>query len=790
MPRVPTRDNLEVLPAGARIRGASAPVADLATPRTVPMATPRGDLKTTVLTPEISPGLRSGVTPEVAATGLASGQAAARAVGRFAEGLGEAGGALGRIAQSVQDQTNRRVVDDLETQVKQDVLALTYGDGKDGRPTGFVNVKGANVLAPYREDKRPMADAYLEDFDKRVAERSKMLTNPAQRMAFDERISALRTSFAGSMAQHSARQYDEWNKAVLTAKVETNQEIIRRQYADPEARNSAVQAITDAISEQALANGLPADAAALEVGKAVSAAHSSAVLSAMEDGNYGFADAYLNEMFKRGQIVADDALRLRAQLDSHVDDAIATQAVNQLWSGHVAPQQQEADNPLNLDRLVQITMNAGEGTHGRERDASGALITSPKGAQGSMQVMPYTSADPGYGVKPARDDSDAERARVGRDYYKAMLREYGGDPAKAWAAYNAGPGRLNAALERSRKEGGPWVSYLPKETRDYVDRCMKALGGNYGMTGGAARQRPVTLTEGLEALRSNPTLAARPERLAKAETQFTRLFNAQEHDRNQREQDTLGRAYSWLSEGKALKDFPGGIPPEMGDKLPGLLQFEKAMASGETRATDENLYADLISNPAKLVATDLRPLLPRFTPNDYEHLVEKKLAYQAQMNKGDDSAHAQVQSDMELLKGRLAELGVDTSPNLNATNARDKARAQGDQAKINAATRLFQTRLDAFEKNTGRKATPKERQELVDGLFAPVPHRVGSTWDGKPVIENRPLAFVGLDPEAQVEIPAADRARMVQAYRQQFGRDPTDSALRRLYLAGKLSTMR
>lgn len=68
---------------------------------------------------------------------------------------------------------------------------------------------------------------------------------------------------------------------------------------------------------------------------------------------------------------------------------------------------------------------------------------SPKGAVGVMQTMPATLRDPGFGVTPAKDDSDAERFRVGKDYLSAMIRRYPGRPDLALAAYNAGPGRAD-----------------------------------------------------------------------------------------------------------------------------------------------------------------------------------------------------------------------------------------------------------------------------------------------------------------------------------------------------------
>ncbi len=109
---------------------------------------------------------------------------------------------------------------------------------------------------------------------------------------------------------------------------------------------------------------------------------------------------------------------------------------------------------------------------GRRYGKDGALLTSPKGAQGEMQVMPKTATDPGFGVLPARDGSPDELARVGRDYLSAMEQRYGGDQAKAMAAYNAGPGAVDAAL----KAGDGWLAKLPAETQTYVANGLRKLG--------------------------------------------------------------------------------------------------------------------------------------------------------------------------------------------------------------------------------------------------------------------------------------------------------------------------
>lgn len=111
---------------------------------------------------------------------------------------------------------------------------------------------------------------------------------------------------------------------------------------------------------------------------------------------------------------------------------------------------------------------------GRRYGANGRLLRSPAGALGEMQVMPATARDPGFGLRPADPNSPDDMARLGKEYRRAMQKRYGGDPAKMWGAYNAGPGAVDKLIAR---HGPNWLQYAPGETQTYVQRTLRQLRG-------------------------------------------------------------------------------------------------------------------------------------------------------------------------------------------------------------------------------------------------------------------------------------------------------------------------
>lgn len=151
--------------------------------------------------------------------------------------------------------------------------------------------------------------------------------------------------------------------------------------------------------------------------------------------------------------------------------------LNKLWdklSPSKEPPQYSRDTgvkPLSggIDELFKRVISAESG--GKHYDEKGGLLTSPAGAQGITQLMPDTARNPGFGIQGVQNASESEYKRVGREYLGALMSRYNGDKEKALAAYNAGLGWVDKAIE---KGGRNWKDYLPKkeETLPYLKKIL------------------------------------------------------------------------------------------------------------------------------------------------------------------------------------------------------------------------------------------------------------------------------------------------------------------------------
>ena len=113
---------------------------------------------------------------------------------------------------------------------------------------------------------------------------------------------------------------------------------------------------------------------------------------------------------------------------------------------------------------------------------------SSKGAIGAFQFMPATAKQ--YGVNPSDPVSSANGAAR---YFHDLDMKYGGDITKALAAYNWGPGNVDAVLA-DKSKSKDWFLYTPLETQNYVIKTGATIqindntGGSVVLAGSALNQ--------------------------------------------------------------------------------------------------------------------------------------------------------------------------------------------------------------------------------------------------------------------------------------------------------------
>ena len=108
---------------------------------------------------------------------------------------------------------------------------------------------------------------------------------------------------------------------------------------------------------------------------------------------------------------------------------------------------------------------------------------SPAGAKGLFQLMPVTARSLGLSTLLPDERANVEKsARAAARYLQALRAKFGEWPL-AFAAYNAGEGRVRRMLAaRSGHNFGDISAALPSETRMYVPKVCATIAVRTGMT--------------------------------------------------------------------------------------------------------------------------------------------------------------------------------------------------------------------------------------------------------------------------------------------------------------------
>ncbi|MBF8177804.1 transglycosylase SLT domain-containing protein [Herminiimonas contaminans] len=664
------------------------------------------------------------VVQQTAAPAAAFGGQIADAVGRSVD-----------IYKAAQDDADNLRVQDAYNQLREKQLDLTLSP-----ESGFANVKGRDVMKP-RDNGMSMSDDYLQRFGTVGSEIESGLVNERQKAKFRQRLIDSQLEFKAGLQRHENQQISEYGKTVTNATVTLESEAAFQNWQNPDLVNKSIATVTDSLRAQGMREGLPADAITAAVQDKVSKIHSGVLALSIQEGNLRYAEDYLKK--NSASMEANDILKYKGAITKEIktNDALLTA---EKIIGENVPKMA----PTDFDRLVGLV--AGQESGNRERDSKGNLITSPKGAQGKMQVMPGTNLDPGYGVTPAKDGSDAERTRVGKDYLKAMLKEYGGDLNKALAAYNAGPGALDAAIKKADKsvalnKNDPavpvrsWMDFMPKETQKYVP----AIASQYSAGTGVPK---VTLVE-----LQNQTRAAMagkdPAYIKLAVDAVTQRYDATRKSEKDAADDLVGQAYKLLDQNGGNYN---GLPADMraalpGDKIDNLQAYANTRAKGQAVATDWGVYYDLRRDDDLLKSVNLYALKGKLGDAEFKQLVTE----QENIRTGKSESTTATRSATQILNSYLTQAGIDPTPKPSTS-------ADSDAARVGRAMRAQQDAISQAESVKGGKLTAAEVEKVTAGIFTNV--TIKGTWFGT----NSTPKF-NVKSTDTIVVPDADRAQIVAA---------------------------
>lgn len=619
---------------------------------------------------------------------------------RMGQQLAAAGGAiadasahLNAIQLDAQRRANEARVNDALNAVKEKALDLTYGP-----QDGFTNIKGGDALN--RPDGKSLFDEYGTKLDESVSSVAQGL-NPEQQRMFSQGVAQIRQSYDGALMQHFNQEARTFELSTNGSVIETAQREIALAAGDPNVVGSASERIKMAsISSMKLIGKSDAEGND-QARKFISEAHTMSIAGMLDRNETATATQYLTE--HRSDMEADDIIRIEAKLEDANRITGVTSFVGDMLSS-TGP----AGASTDFDKLTTAVLGAeGGGTLANPK-------TSPKGAKGPMQVMDGTNLDPGYGVTPAKDNSQAERARVGRDYLAAMVKHYG--TRTGVAAYNAGPGAVDAALKKA--DGGDPLPFLPRETQKYTDRIMAQIGG--ADTG----EPRMSLSAGLAMIRNR--FADDPRAMSEAERQFTSGYSAMLADKNRNEQDAVDGTM------RSIYNNGGQLTPALAAKVPAkyldsLQSFAHQVA--EARANPANsgestlVWAGAkegIANGSITSQDQLLRLSPKLTTSDYRDLVGDLAAISAGDAKRTDS-YKTLGDTLKFIHGEMASAGLDFSP-----DSKDKDAA----AKYAQFTGQLFKQISAIEGIRGKPLEPAEARQVALKLLAEVPQTGG--WFSSP----------------------------------------------------------
>lgn len=602
----------------------------------------------------------------------ASGHVAAYRTGMAESALGQLGAEVFDLANKETDRLNSIQAEDALNKLAEKKLELTYG------ANGFANVRGGQVLSG------KITEAFPQQFQSAADEIANGLTNDAQRKLFKAHFAKQLLGFKGDVLRHSINEADKFDDQTMQGTFSVATETAAARWDDPVAIVGAKSNIEDAIDARVASGKLAPDAAqALRLDK-LSKMNTAVVMRALQSNRLDYADQYLKEHGQDFDVA--DLVKTSGLVTTAKKSQLAIGVAGEVMQAALPKLQ-----PSDMDRLVEISkmvpVTKSSESSNRQFDSNGKpLIGWVKKADGSqveggIGIMQVTLKTGPEAAKLAGLPWDENRLRNDEKYNEALgtaylgkqLQTFGGDIAKAWAAYNAGEGNaekgtgVRGAIKNAEKsaklaEGDPsikpmgWLDFMPKETREYVAKNLKAYDGHVAVS--------VPTLLDLKGQVADRLKGESPDVIAAAQSKVEANYNDWQQDRRQQEDQLLTQVMNQVDAGhiRSLADLNPTLLQSLGDKRVSARSYiesagrrgDKALEASPVATTAYyEMYTDPVLLKSKSVS-DIMSLAPELGQARTSHLLQKRAEY---LNRPEKEQAATVDSDQ--FKALAAKFGFD-----------------------------------------------------------------------------------------------------------------------------------
>ena len=460
---------------------------------------------------------------------------------------------------------------------------------------------------------------------------------------------------------------------------------------DPVLATQSLGDIRLNIAELQKLNGWSAEEAQEKYNAYLSTGFSSAIADLAENDDLEKAET----LFEHGKphLSVSDIIRTRRILETKKGEVLGLSVGNQIYDQFVSEYPQD-----DLSALKKLVVK--RESNDQDYDKNGNVLTSQKGAKGKWQVTDPTNRDPGFGVKPAQDDSLKERARVGEEYFEAMLKRYNGNLSMALAAYNAGPGQLDQWL---KQYGNGWFDHAFPETQKYV----QDISGKFQAWRKDRGRHKVTDEELADAVRKAIPDNTRAQQIAiQQATQRNRQAEAAQKQITEENNRTVYQTL--IDNGGNLS----AVSAEQWDQTnpedrAKFYSFAEKIGKG-VQADDPYVYNQLCDDGYlnSLNDSEFISLRSSLTESSWQFFAKRRKHDLAGAGKG---AGLLSRFENQLFENNLRQIGIDPKPK------KDDADANAD---IASKRKYIQRRLDLTRELKGGRLTLKETEDEINKVFA------------------------------------------------------------------------